>query len=286
MEVIVGSTGAVGFHVPPIQMMVVNECPIHQHAMMRSQRAGDDIGGIGGGASILRRPGATFGIGFDYEAAEVRDAFVNRVGGLLPPRGNVRIERIKSLQAADGHGAAHVHRHRQPHSPWAKSIGNAHQLRKKFGTENVRIGVDVVDRASIDADGREQPGIFADAGEIGGDLSIIEKNRASGVTALDRAIEVVPLADPTDGRGRRLGIVERAHVLLLCDSREKRKCSVEHAAVAGADDQPVLRFLVADGLEPEAVAGKGLGAFQFREEGTDVVPGAEHERVGTVDFRS
>ena len=152
MEVVVSGAGAICLDVTPIQMMVVNECPIHQHAVMRRERAGDDVGGVGGSASVLRRAGAAFGVGFDHETAEIGDAVVNRIGRLLPPRSNVGIERVERLQSADHHGTAHVHGDRQLHAPWAKSVGNACQLRNEFGAENQRAGVDVVDGASVDAD--------------------------------------------------------------------------------------------------------------------------------------
>src|SRR5258708_39132290 len=64
MEVVGGGAGAVGFRVAPIQMMVVNEGAVQQDPVRRSESAGDDIGGIGSGASILRRPATALGIGF------------------------------------------------------------------------------------------------------------------------------------------------------------------------------------------------------------------------------
>src|SRR5260370_455274 len=61
------------------------------------------------GAAIVRWPGAALGICFDDEAAEVRNALVNCVGGCFPPGAHIWIERIECLQSSDCHWAAQIH---------------------------------------------------------------------------------------------------------------------------------------------------------------------------------
>src|SRR6266851_42720 len=200
MEVVVGGAGAISFGISPVQMMVVNEGAVEQDSVMGSKGASDDVGGVGRGTPILRRPGAALGIGFDHEPAEIGDALVNSVGGFLPPRGNVTIKGVKGLQPPNRHGAAHIHRDGQLDPPRAKRIRDAYELRKKVGAQDSRVSVDVVYGASVDADRRQQPGVVADASQIAANLAAVKQNGTSRIAALNRAVEVVPLVDPADGR--------------------------------------------------------------------------------------
>ena len=52
-------------------MMVVDKGAIEDEAAVRFQRAGDDVGGVGGRAMVCRWTEAAFGIGLDDNATEV-----------------------------------------------------------------------------------------------------------------------------------------------------------------------------------------------------------------------
>ncbi len=150
---------------------------------------------------------------------------------------------------------------------------------KEFGAQDSRIGIDVVDGASVDADGGQQPGVFAYAGEIRANLAAVEEDGTPGVATFDRAFEVVPLTYPANGGRRRLRIVESGYILLLLDARYERKRAVQHTAFICADDQPVFVSTVGYGLEPETVTRRYAGAAQLGEKRVNVFPGPQHERV-------
>src|ERR1700679_921715 len=65
----------------------------------------------------------------------------------------------------------------------------------------MRGGVDVVNVQSINADRGEQTAVFGNGAEIVADIAAFKENGPAGIAALDRAIGVVPLVDPADGKG-------------------------------------------------------------------------------------
>ena len=91
----------------------------------------------------------------------VRAQPVDRVRLFAPPFRNARIEGIKCIEIAQRFGAAQIDRQRKPHAPGTKRFGDAADLRKEAVIENVRVGVDVVDGAAVDANRCQQTGILA-----------------------------------------------------------------------------------------------------------------------------
>src|SRR6185312_15142921 len=110
------------------------------------------------------------------------------------------------------------------------------QLRNKCGAQNFGIGIDVVDGASIDADGRKQSRILAGTRQVGADVATIEKDGAARVSPLNAAVEIVPLAGPADGGGRILHFIQSGDIFLLPKQPEKRKRSIKRAAIVLPDD--------------------------------------------------
>src|ERR1035437_4688292 len=111
VEVVVACAGPVGLHVVPVEMMVVDEATVEDHATMWMQSAGHDVRGIGWGAAILRWTGAAFGVSLDDDAAKVRNRAVDFIHLGLPPGSDLRIQRIECLQAAEYLWAAHIDGH-------------------------------------------------------------------------------------------------------------------------------------------------------------------------------
>src|SRR5437879_13002040 len=97
MEIIVNGLSAFGLHITPVEMMVVNECAIHEDTTVWIQRTRDHVRSIGSSAVILRRPRSSLGIRFHNEAREVGDTGVDLIDGSLPPLGDPRIKGIKCL---------------------------------------------------------------------------------------------------------------------------------------------------------------------------------------------
>ncbi len=71
-------------------------------------------------------------------------------------------------------------------------------------------------------------------------MTTVKEDRSPPITALDRSVEVVPLADPTNRRRRILQIVKLHHILLLSDLGQQKKSSVEHRAITSAGNQPIF----------------------------------------------
>src|SRR6185437_2526712 len=87
---------------------------------------------------------------------------------------------------------------------------------------------------------REQPAVVADSREIRSGMAVLPEDRPPAIATLDRAIQVVPLVDPANGRIRALLLVEIRQRLAERDLAEQREGSVEDRAigVAGYDEIP------------------------------------------------
>ncbi len=101
MEDVVGGAGAVGLGVVPVEVVVVDEGAVENDAAVRSERSGEGVGGIGGGAAKAGGTGLAFGVGLYREAGEVGDEGVDFVDLGGPPVLHCRIERIVGVEAAD-----------------------------------------------------------------------------------------------------------------------------------------------------------------------------------------
>jgi hypothetical protein len=66
----------------------------------------------------------------------------------------------------------------------------------------LRGGVDVVDVQSVDADRARQTAVFGDGREVVADMAAFKENGQASIAVFDRAVGVVPLVDPANGKGR------------------------------------------------------------------------------------
>src|SRR5690242_7977365 len=101
----------------------------------------------------------------------------------------------------------------------------------------MRIGVDVINRATIDADGGKQARVLGSASEIGADRATFEKDRRPAVSPLDPAIEIVPLINPANGSARLVRFFEVFNVLGQCDLLQQGKAPIQRAAIIGPRDE-------------------------------------------------
>ena len=60
MEDVVGGARAIGFHVVVVEMVVVDEGAIEDHASMRCKGVGENVGGVRWAAAIAGGAGLTF----------------------------------------------------------------------------------------------------------------------------------------------------------------------------------------------------------------------------------
>src|SRR5579863_7584831 len=213
MEIIVGGFRAVVLEIVPVEMVVVNESAVENYATMRFQSSSDHVGGVRVSTAVTGRAQAAFRVSLHDDAAEVRDHAIDLVDLGLPPGGYERIERIERIEAADHFRTAQVHRDRELDAPRTEGIGNSSNLRDEGVVENLRSCVDVVDRASIDADGSEQSRVRTGTSQVVANFALGEEDRASAVAALDASVEVVPLIDPADGSRGHLQLVNSLQAL-------------------------------------------------------------------------
>src|SRR5215470_619756 len=196
IEDVVSRLGAIVLEIAPIQMMVVNERTIEEHASVRFESQCDCICGVGRRPSITRRTEPPLRVRLHNKTAQVGDLLIDVLGFVLPPGCNPRIQRIERLQSTNTFRSAKLYRDRKPHAPGTKRIGDPGQLRNEVTGENARISIYVVDSTSVDSNRCEQPGILTRPRQIRAHTSVLEKNRCAGISTLNRAIEIVPLVDP------------------------------------------------------------------------------------------
>ena len=144
-------------------------------------------------------PSGLLGIRLDDNAGKIRNQPVNLVDLFAPPFGDASIRGIESVEASDHFRTADVNGDCELDTPGTKHIGNASELREKIVLNNLRIGVNAVDRAPVDSDGSEQARVLAGARQVRADAAVLKKYGRPRVAALDTAVEVVPLVCPTNG---------------------------------------------------------------------------------------
>src|SRR5580698_8750554 len=100
MEIIVGGLGAIIFQIVPIEVMVVHERAIEHDAAMWLESAGDHIRGVSGTSAVGGRTEPPFRVGFNDEAAKIRDLAIDLVNFFSPPVSDAWIERVKGVQSS------------------------------------------------------------------------------------------------------------------------------------------------------------------------------------------
>src|SRR5438067_7676046 len=97
VEIVICSFSTVVLQVAPVEVVVVDEGAIEDDASVGVEGAGDQVGGIGMGASVGGGAGAALGIGLDHYTSEVGNLAVDVVKFPAPPGGNSRVQGIKRI---------------------------------------------------------------------------------------------------------------------------------------------------------------------------------------------
>ena len=111
-------------------------------------------------------PETPLGVGLDHDASEIRDALVEIVDRLLPPSNDALVKRVEGVEPADLLGTAEIDGEHQAHAPRAERFCETHQFRTVRRGDQPRVGVDVVDRAAVQAERRQQPRIVTRSRQI------------------------------------------------------------------------------------------------------------------------
>src|SRR5438128_881190 len=131
--------------------------------------------------------------------------------------------------------------------------------------EKARVGINVVDGAAIDAGRRKNARVSGDAGEIGADAAVFEKDGSACVAAFDAAIEIVPLVHPADGCIRPLRFVEAFKRFAERNFAEESEDAVEDATIVCSSNDEAVATMNANDREPEAVISQIWRWTQFRD---------------------
>src|SRR5215470_15418983 len=110
----------------------------------------------------------------------------------------------------------------------------------------MRICVYVVDVASVNADGGEDACIRIDARIAGENFSVVKEDGTAGVTAFDRAVEIVPLIDRANRSRGILDFVEIGKRFAESDFSGKCKCAIKNTAFVLCRDEEAVLFVYLD----------------------------------------
>ena len=94
MEDVVSCAGAVCLRILPIEVMVVDEGAVENHAFVRRERRGKCVGSIGRRTSKAGGTGLPFAVGLHGETGKVGNKIVDFVDLGGPPLFDCGIERI------------------------------------------------------------------------------------------------------------------------------------------------------------------------------------------------
>ncbi len=184
------------------------------------------------GSSVILRPWLTLGVGFDQEAAEIRNAAVDFVDLGLPPRPHGRIEWICALQCAQFDRGAEARAQIDLDTVGTQDSGQRFDLPEVGLRQNESVGVDVRQHRAVD------PYRCARARVVGvARVVIVRKgepvpDRTPRVATFHGPVQVVPVVeDPVlDFRGRR--DVYRRQGLMGLYQPEEMKSAVQHADIS------------------------------------------------------
>ena len=91
----------------------------------------------------------TFGIRFHHESAEIRNERIDRVGCLLPPISNLRVERVSRRQIIQFNGGAETCRQKDPDAIRTKYIRERGGFDEILGSQDQGIGIPRADQERL-----------------------------------------------------------------------------------------------------------------------------------------
>ena len=219
-------------------VVAVNEGPPHDDAAVRRQRGGQHVGAVGVGVPVVGRPRLAFGVGLDQEPAEVWNHRVDGVRQVDPPGLDRAVRGVGRGETADLLGRAELGRQVDGDAVRAEGGRQRGHLGQIGARQNLGVGVDVVEHDAVDADGRIGAGVigvtFRERPRQGAPLP----ERFAGVSALDAAVEVVPVIEDATLDLGRLAERQAGQRVMALELPQQGERPVKHAdvAVPGDDD--------------------------------------------------
>ncbi len=254
-ELLVGALDAVG-----VDLGVVHEGPVHHDPAVRPHRLGEGVRAVRVRPVVVLGAGLPLAVRLHEEAAEVGDPRVDLVRLVAPPLCDGGIEGIRGGQVPQQLGGGEVRGQVRADAIGAERVREGGRLLDIGRAQRFRIRVDAVDHAPVDADRGVRTGVVLDARVHAAGQLVPLPERRPGISALDRAVEVVPVIQDAALDVRPFAHVEGLdRVLRLQEAQEMER------AVEGAD------------LAARGHHGRGVRADASRS--NDVAFVAEHGEV-------
>ena len=216
---------------------LVDERAPDDDALVRRERVRQHVGAVGVRAAVVLRAGLALGVRLDQEAAEVGDQRVDLVDLRAPPGGDGRVPRIGGGDAAELDRRAPARGEKNADPPRAKHVGQRRHLAQVGRRQDLRAGVDVVQRDRVDADRRVGARVVAHARRHGVGQLVPAPQRPARVAALDAAVQVVPVVEHAQADARAAGGVDRVERPAGLQMTQEMEHAVQHAGVGEAGDR-------------------------------------------------
>ena len=159
--------------------------------------------------AVVHRPWFALGVSLYEEASEVGYYAIDFLYLTFPPRLHRFVGGVGSGQSAEGFGRGEVYRQIYAYAVLAQHVCNALCLLQLCLGEHQWLGVDVVEHGAVDAYGGVGAPVFLYYGEVCHAIRLPE-DAAPGISALHRAIGIVPVVEQAQGVGVRRWLCGRS----------------------------------------------------------------------------
>ena len=219
-------------HAVELVVRRVDKGPPEEQPAMGRERLGKQIGSFRMGALIIVGAGLTLRVGLDEETAEIGDQRVN-LRHLGPPPGlHGRIERIRGLESADFNRRAEPGGEVHADAVGTKLVGQRRHFAQVVGRQDERAGIDVVEHGAVEPDRRERACIIAVTPVAHlGQVIPVPKGK-TGIAALDKPVEVVPVVQNPVGNARSADGRQLGEWAVHLQVSQQRKGAAQHSGVA------------------------------------------------------
>ena len=156
------------------------------------------------GASEVAWTGLSFTVCLHKETSEIRYKSVDFASFVFPPANDLFVKWVGCMQLAEYNRAGKVDGKIYPYSIRAEGVCQRLYLFQICRRKNLGRSIYIVQYSTVDTDGGIGTGIsFVSVGERAGQFFPVPE-RFAGITALDTAVEVVPMVENTQVIGRIL----------------------------------------------------------------------------------
>ena len=177
----------------------IDKASPHDNAPMRLQRFGKHIRSVGMRALVVARPRLSLAVGFHEEASEVGHQAIDGIHLLAPPLSHLRVQRVGCWQTSQRHRRGEIDAQVSAYSIALKIAVDHTHLLQPLIRKHLGRSIYIIDNDSVDTQAGVGTGIIGHPVRESG----IEDALAR-IAALHTAIEVIPVVDEPEVKGRML----------------------------------------------------------------------------------